>query len=113
MTTQEVFDKVATHLLTQNFKSVDDFGRCCLYRGPEGTKCAVGILIPDEQYNPSMEHHTVQTLIDKFPMPEYFNRDKIMLIALQRIHDSDLVSTWKLQLEIVSVVYNLEMPIVL
>ena len=112
MTTQEVFDKVATHLLTQNCKSVDDFGRC-FYRGPEGTKCAVGILIPDEQYNPSMEHHTVQTLIDKFPMPEYFNRDKIMLIALQRIHDSDLVSTWKLQLEIVSVVYNLEMPIVL
>lgn len=36
-------------------KSVGQNGRACLYRGLEGKKCVVGLLIPDDQYNPNME----------------------------------------------------------
>lgn len=27
----------------------------CMYRGPDGKKCAVGMFIPDDAYNPNME----------------------------------------------------------
>ena len=48
MNIQEIFDTVSVHLLTQNEKSQEsDFYRSCLYRGPNGTKCAVGCLIKD------------------------------------------------------------------
>jgi hypothetical protein len=53
MTLQETFDKVCVHLLTQLQKSVflDSNGSmACAYRGPNGLKCAVGCLIPDELY---------------------------------------------------------------
>jgi hypothetical protein len=60
MTDQEIFDKVALHLLSyakQGFKSVDDRG--CLYRNGEGLSCAVGCLIPDDLYDPVIEHHPI------------------------------------------------------
>lgn len=57
MTAQEVFDAVATHLLTQNARSVtEDSPGTCLYRGPEGRKCAIGALIPDSLYRPEIEN---------------------------------------------------------
>jgi hypothetical protein len=47
-TAQEVFDQVATHLLTQNTKSNDD-SQECLYRH-NGLSCAAGCLISDDEY---------------------------------------------------------------
>lgn len=57
MSPQEEFDIVAKHLLTQNARSVRQAatGIMCMYRGPAGTKCAVGILIPDETYRMDFE----------------------------------------------------------
>ena len=46
---QELFDKIATHLLTQGARSENSLGKC-LYRGEFGRKCAVGCLISDEEY---------------------------------------------------------------
>lgn len=51
---QEIFNKVATHLLTQGKRSVASDGSC-MYRGPEGTKCAIGCLIEDDEYHPLLE----------------------------------------------------------
>jgi len=61
MTNQEVFDKVATHLLTQGKQSVNA-GGTCLYRGPGGTSCAVGCLIPDKVYREEMEGNDLARL---------------------------------------------------
>jgi hypothetical protein len=36
-------------------KSFDAFNEECLYRGPDGKKCAVGLFIPDSEYHSSME----------------------------------------------------------
>ena len=41
------------HLRQQGKPSVGPNG-ACLYRGPDGTKCAIGALIPDECYNESL-----------------------------------------------------------
>lgn len=64
MTPQEVFDTVCAHLAQQGRRSVDHkddgdgyyFARPrCAYRGLGGLKCAIGCLIPDEEYDPRME----------------------------------------------------------
>lgn len=60
MNKKEVAAKVVEHLMTQKEKSVAwDNSTRCLYRGPNGTKCAVGCLIEDEFYTPSMENQIV------------------------------------------------------
>jgi hypothetical protein len=52
---QDIFDKVANHLLTQNRSSLDNEGMECVYRACNGDKCAVGCLIADEHYHAKLE----------------------------------------------------------
>ena len=40
---------------TQALRGKTETDKRCMYRGPNGTKCAVGCLIPDEMYLPEME----------------------------------------------------------
>ena len=58
MNRQEVFDKIYLHLIEQGRKSVNSDGRC-QYRYPDGDKCAIGCLIPDELYTPELEGNGV------------------------------------------------------
>jgi len=55
---QEIFDVVKGHLLYQNCRSCDDNDRP-LYRGPWGSRCAVGRLINDEHYDHRFEGYGV------------------------------------------------------
>lgn len=53
MNAQEMFETVARHLFAQGKRAgveneEGDFS--CLYRAPDGTKCAIGCLLTDEQY---------------------------------------------------------------
>lgn len=59
MNNQEIFDKVATHLLTQGVPArTETLG--CRYRTPRGgLKCAIGALIPDEMYDERLESQAV------------------------------------------------------
>lgn len=61
---QAVLEKVVAHLLAQRVPAVSAtvFGGC-RYRSPNGTKCAVGCLIPDELYTPEIEGAGVEALI--------------------------------------------------
>ncbi len=52
---QEIFDKVWDWFVTEgNPRSVGPDGEC-LYRGPDGARCAAGVLIPDELYKGKLE----------------------------------------------------------
>ena len=62
MTEQEIFDTVLTHLREQGKAAATDDGGC-RYRGPDGTACAVGCLIPDELYDPVIEGLSVSQII--------------------------------------------------
>jgi hypothetical protein len=54
MTNQEIFDKVWNWFIRDNNPtSIQE--NFCLYRGPNGAKCAAGILIPDSEYLEGME----------------------------------------------------------
>lgn len=53
-TTQETFDMICEGLKAQNWQR-SAVGTQCLYRGPNGRKCAVGLLIPDDDYDKDFE----------------------------------------------------------
>lgn len=52
---QACLERATLGLVQQNDWSVDEENGRCLYRGPNGRKCGVGHLIPDERYNPDIE----------------------------------------------------------
>lgn len=54
MTRQQIFDKCANHLINQNAQSLNTSGDCA-YRSDNDTKCAIGGLIPNSAYVPSIE----------------------------------------------------------
>lgn len=93
MTAQEVFDTVAKHLLAQGARASADNGEC-LYRGPNGTKCAVGCLLADEEYNSDMEGNSVWGI----ELPERLKVHAGLLSDLQALHDGSSPETWKAEL---------------
>lgn len=103
-TAQEVFDKAAEHLLKQNCKSENEWGKC-VYRGPNGLKCAAGPFIPDWLYSPAMEGRGWVSLTNTCPQLES-EHDKLISI-LQSIHDHTDPAAWSDELKIVADEYNL------
>jgi hypothetical protein len=83
MDNQEAFDIVVRHLKTQKTQSKGSFG--CAYKGDNGNKCAVGALIPDDQYKPSLEGQAVSMIQPDVPALQYLNHH--LLLALQLAHD--------------------------
>jgi hypothetical protein len=104
MDRQQIFNKAIKGILDQGGPSVTlnmSTGKLtsCRYRGPDGTKCAIGHLIDDEEYDPSMEGYSVtgeqffkwQNKIEKMAELE-----PSFLADLQAIHDNAVTSTlWK------------------
>lgn len=94
-TTQEVFDQVAVHLLTQGQKSMDH--SCCVYRGPGGLKCAAGCLISDEEYEKfkvdgeQIENATWNALTSRELVPR---NHKSLIRDLQKLHDGVEPEEW-------------------
>lgn len=85
-TAQQVFEKVATHLLTQNAKSESE-AEICQYRTKSGLMCAAGCLIADEEYDSKMEGYN--WCHGRFP-----DVHKHLIADLQKLHDLDDVEDW-------------------
>lgn len=94
-TAQEVFDQVKNHLLTQNRKSYGGFGSC-VYRGENGTKCAAGCLISDEEYRKEFENQTWYTLCMEGRVPI---QHQSLISDLQDIHDHFITREWPSELK--------------
>jgi hypothetical protein len=96
-TQQGLFDTVVAHLFTQGRPALvtgdDDSDRStgdCLYRGPNGTKCAIGCLIPDDRYSESLEDLeacNVQVM-EAVGAPDGHGS---LMKDLQRVHDSTTI----------------------
>ena len=110
MTPQEIFDTVARHLFAQGKQSRDPVS--CLYRGPDGTKCAVGVLIPDATYDEDMEGCSIVGLLREFSLPAWMGEHVNLLQHLQSVHDVD--SRWaddkrmRWELSLVATAYGLD-----
>lgn len=90
MTAQQVFDIVATHLLTQMKRSLS-FDDECMYRGSNGLKCAAGALIDDDEYSENMEHRSWQQLTRARRVPLAHLK---LIQGLQCIHDNSDPKFW-------------------
>lgn len=140
LTMQQVFDRVATHLLTQNAQSKGPYtdysdgywtevDNACAYRGANGMKCAVGCLIPDDEYDERFEGAAV-TAVRPQPMlsPNAYGVHKGKLLAkalraggvnttnerllellseLQQVHDTSSPKHWREELLKVAKTYGL------
>lgn len=87
VTGQSLFDKIVGHLFTQGRQSRRDVSRTsCAYRGADGSACAVGCVIPDDRYTPSIESRAVYAEEVREVVPE-IEPHMNLLAALQRVHD--------------------------
>lgn len=112
MTDQEVFDIVAKHLLTQNKRAVNSKG-FCVYRANDGSKCAFGVLITDEEYSSEMEHKGSSILIGHkdYPSLDRFAYNIGIIASLQHIHDTINPKSWKDNLKDLAYMYGLNTDI--
>lgn len=113
-TAQAVFDQIARHLLTQNAKALEqiatDVNPACRYRGDNGTKCAAGILIADEEYTRDFERiGSWNSLVIRGYAPV---DHAALIIALQHVHDGGSPSTWPADLIDVARAYELDPSVV-
>src|SRR5215510_14994918 len=106
LTEQAIFDQVATHLLRQNERAVDSKSLDCMYRTPDGLKCAVGCLITDEEYRPDMEGKTILLLCELGWLHQRFLDHINFLCDLQRVHDCYLPNQWREDLRDIAEVYE-------
>ena len=90
MTAQEIFNRIAEHLRTQGRPALDEAGDC-VYRGPNGLRCAIGAIIPDYKYRRSFEHKTINTLLPRH-FPRWIKHEEL-LSDLQELHDNAEIRT--------------------
>ena len=89
MNKQEMFTKVWLGLQAQGWRQ-SIIGTTCRYRGPEGLKCAIGHLIPDDKYQSDWESSSIGYLLGRFPLLvglHVTQEDVAFLEHLQRAHD--------------------------
>ncbi len=87
MTHQEAYDTICEGLAKQKRRSAD-FNGYCKYRGPNGLKCAVGVLIPDDKYSVSMEGSDGSPLEEVMILAEIPLCLKTLLSRCQNAHDN-------------------------
>jgi hypothetical protein len=117
MTLQEVFDTAAMHMLQQGEAAKNTSGNC-FYRSPNGCRCPVGWLIPDNLYRPDLEGNIVRSLsiesvltsagVLPIRMQGDYERYMDLLVELQQIHDNREPRQWKSYLISLAQRFNLE-----
>ena len=103
--TIETIEFVRDKLLAQNCKSLNSEG-ACRFRGDNGTKCALGWIIPDYLYRKKLENFPTGYLL----LPSEAREDCVkkaqkriskmgigfkLGLKLQEIHDSDKPENWE------------------
>jgi hypothetical protein len=106
---QATFDKVVNHLRRQNARAMGAFG-LCRYRVVNGRRCAVGCLIPDDKYSPSLEGQSLDlpdSSQDLRAILEQEGHDVSLVRQLQMIHDTVLIHHWETEFEKLAGKYKL------
>lgn len=94
-TLQSIFDTVWNHfIVNETLPGMDVSGACAYKAGeePNCRKCAVGILIPDELYEPEMEGEPASTLVTSWDslIPLFSQIPEDFIDDLQHAHDDSI-----------------------
>lgn len=92
MTPQQIFDTIAVGLIEQGMRSSDESGNC-LYRGPNGLKCAAGMILPDDCRPQDYEGYGFRETLwqmqgEGLSVPEYVRNNVPLISTLQTVHDN-------------------------
>lgn len=82
MELQEIFNVAVEHFRRQGQRSVEYLGApgtYCMYRGPNGLKCAIGVFIPDDEYRDWMEGRSSQYI----PPPPAFRDESGKWLSIE------------------------------
>ena len=112
LTKQQIFSKVAKHLLKQNKQSINKTG-ACLYKSGS-LKCAIGCLILDKKYDPKIDinFYNIKKLFEGDYLSGIRNTSEIfnLLVDLQYLHDGFPPTTWKTRLKRTAAKFKLKLP---
>ena len=100
---EELFNLSADHLIRQGCKA-ENYEESCFYHcHSTGRKCAIGVLIHSEFYNPEFEGNPIEDkILNAIALSNCVDPNDInvkMLAALQAIHDDETPDNWGLYLE--------------
>lgn len=118
---QDVFDVVAWQMLRQNAQSIapGPGSTKCMYRAPDGKRCAVGWLIPDEVYQRPLEFLGVRDLAARLSETTGGARFATFLFVhmpllrdLQGMHDANPPAEWAKTLRMIAQRHNLNDTVV-
>lgn len=90
---QEVFDHIWNYFLDPNHdRGVNEMGDC-VYRAPDGSKCAFGCLLEDGDYDSLMEGRSASEIVEAFDLDSTCFSPEVsweFLDEMQTAHDSNL-----------------------
>jgi hypothetical protein len=112
MKIQEMFDKVALHLMTQKKRAINNEG-LCQYLTEDGCQCAAGCLIPPDQYYPKMEGiaaYELSFFVNLGEASDGCAKFLDVLGDLQELHDHTPVCDWKPELQKLVLKHQLSLP---
>ena len=96
MNTQEAYENIREYFMRPDAAfSLDEDESSCVYRSPEGRKCAVGSVIPDSEYQSLMDGNdglgsTQAEALSKVldAVPSLKDVDREFLLEAQQAHDT-------------------------
>ena len=105
---QHVYDTMVNHLRQQKTRAVNENGNC-RYKTANGSMCAVGCLIADDEYDPELERlsleNTINFLMDGKAQPSRF---KPLLWHIRQIHDDiETVTRWEPAFKLLAAEFDL------
>jgi hypothetical protein len=89
---EQVYNTVVKHLKAGGKRSVRDYNtmNICSYRGDDGAKCFVGLMIPDDKYHPEFERGMSARAMVENKIIEGSVDFGYALSDLQELHDNPL-----------------------
>jgi len=82
---QQAFDKIRTHLSSATGRCKADGGYSCLYHREDGARCAVGVLITEDEYSKDLEGMKLEKVVDA--CSSLYGLNVEFLRDLQVVHD--------------------------
>ena len=92
-TRQEIIDTVQARFSDGRGRAVNRLGpeyKCSYRSTDDGTPCAVGCLLTEDEYTPDMEYQSVGELKARRLLPQRLVPHLGLLAKLQRLHDAEL-----------------------
>jgi hypothetical protein len=106
-TQQHLFNTIVAHArgMAHKAEQPDGGGSACVYRAPDGGKCFVGALIPDEVYTPEMDtpEWSIGQVLEAIGLRQHLS----LLLTLREVHDCDAMEDWERDFEIIARRFNL------